>query len=264
MFSDIQPLASGMRRDAMLRPPCGFTFAFMASGPSSSTNSSMRCESCAKPWVSRPMELHHRPLVEPSVKLSSHSAPIRQTSRSYRWPVNEQIPARATSAKADPTRVPAPVTAADRIVLEIRKFIAAAIFFNAQAAEKVGLGLTDMQIVHMLALNGPSTPTRLSAWTGLSSGRITVALDRLEKAGYVRREANLADRRSLLVTLVPARMRKLAAMYKGVESETRRLLATLPQHDLDAVIRFFETLRAARMESKALLQPQPRSHGNRS
>ena len=179
-------------------------------------------------------------------------------------PVNEQIPARATSAKADPTRVPAPVTAADRIVLEIRKFIAAAIFFNAQAAEKVGLGLTDMQIVHMLALNGPSTPTRLSAWTGLSSGKITVALDRLEKAGYVGREANLADRRSLLVTLVPARMRKLAAMYKGVESETRRLLATLPQHDLDAVIRFFETLRAARMESKALLQPQPRSHGNRS
>jgi hypothetical protein len=30
--------------------------------------------------VSRPMESHHRPLVEPSVKLS---APIRQTSRSY-------------------------------------------------------------------------------------------------------------------------------------------------------------------------------------
>jgi putative transposase len=28
-------------------------------------------------WVSRPMELHHRPLVVPSVKLSLHSAPIR-------------------------------------------------------------------------------------------------------------------------------------------------------------------------------------------
>jgi hypothetical protein len=35
-------------------------------------------------WVSRPMGLHHRPLAEPSVRLSPHSAPIRQTCRSYR------------------------------------------------------------------------------------------------------------------------------------------------------------------------------------
>ena len=58
---------------------------------------------------------------------------------------------RAASAKTD-IRVPAPVTIADRVVLEIRKFIAAAIFFNTQAAEKAGLGLTDMQMLHMLQL----------------------------------------------------------------------------------------------------------------
>jgi hypothetical protein len=34
--------------------------------------------------VSRPVELHHRPLAEPSMRLSPHSAPIRQTCRSYR------------------------------------------------------------------------------------------------------------------------------------------------------------------------------------
>src|ERR1019366_2440312 len=33
--------------------------------------------------VSRPVELHHRPLAEPSMRLSPHSAPIRQTCRSY-------------------------------------------------------------------------------------------------------------------------------------------------------------------------------------
>src|SRR3989442_12086331 len=36
--------------------------------------------------VSRPAEFHHRPLAEPSVRLSPHSAPIRQTFRSYRSP----------------------------------------------------------------------------------------------------------------------------------------------------------------------------------
>src|ERR1700728_2545804 len=93
---------------------------------------------------------------------------------------------RAPGAAADPaTLLPVPVSLADRVVLEIRKFLAAGIFFNAQAAEKAGLGLTDMQMLHMLQLYGPCTPSRLAAWTGLNSGGITVAVDRLEKAGYL-------------------------------------------------------------------------------
>jgi DNA-binding MarR family transcriptional regulator len=72
----------------------------------------------------------------------------------------------------------------------------------------------------------------------------TLTLDRLEKAGYIRREPNPADRRSLLIKQVPMRLREVAAMYEGIESETRRLLATLPQSDLEAVVRFFETLGA--------------------
>src|SRR5579871_5738191 len=128
---------------------------------------------------------------------------------------------------ADLVRVPEPETVADRIVLEIRKFLMAGIFFNAQAAESVGLGLTDMQIVHTIQLYGPATPSKLAASTGLSSGGVTVALDRLEKAGYIRREPNPADRRSLLIHIIPTKLRKLAAMYEGIEHETRNLLATL-------------------------------------
>jgi DNA-binding MarR family transcriptional regulator len=156
------------------------------------------------------------------------------------------MPRKEKNRRADLTTVPPPVTTADRIVLEIRKFIAASIFFNTQAAEKAGLGLTDMQMLHMLQLYGPSTPSRLAKWTGLSSGGVTVALDRLEKAGYLRREPNPEDRRSLLITLIPVRLRKVAAMYEGVENETRRLLATLPPSDLEAVIRFFETMHDVR------------------
>jgi MarR family transcriptional regulator, organic hydroperoxide resistance regulator len=159
-------------------------------------------------------------------------------------PTSKKGKSRRTAAKKEVARVSPPVTAADRIVLEIRKFIAAAIFFNAQAAEKVGLGLTDMQIIHMLQLYGPSTPSRLAAGSGLSSGGVTVALDRLERAGYVRRRPNPADRRSLLVTLIPSSLIKIAGLYKEVESETRRLIATLPQDDLEAVIRFLETIGA--------------------
>jgi DNA-binding MarR family transcriptional regulator len=163
------------------------------------------------------------------------SSPINKKSRA-----SSSIPILAT--------VPAPVTVADRVVLEIRKFLAAGIFFNAQAAEKAGLGLTDMQMIHMLQLHGPSTPSRLAEFTGLSSGGVTVALDRLEAAGYLRREPNPADRRSLLITLRPVRLNKIAGIYEGVEAETRRQLATLSQRDLEAVVRFFETMHNVRTE----------------
>ncbi|MGA7341457.1 MAG: MarR family transcriptional regulator [Terracidiphilus sp.] len=148
----------------------------------------------------------------------------------------------------DLARLPEPVTTVDRIVLEIRKFLAAGIFFNTQAAERAGMGLTDMQMLHTLQLYGPATPGRLADATRLSSGGVTVALDRLEKAGYIRREPNPEDRRSLLINLVTTRLRKLAGLYEGVEAETRRLLATLPERDLEAVVRFFETLGAARVD----------------
>jgi DNA-binding MarR family transcriptional regulator len=107
-----------------------------------------------------------------------------------------------------------------------------------------------MQIVHVLQLYGPSTPSSLTAWTGLSTGGVTVALDRLQKAGYIRREPNPADRRSLLITLMPVRMRKLTAMYESVESETRKLLETMPQSDLDAVLRFFELLHSVQADRR--------------
>jgi MarR family transcriptional regulator, organic hydroperoxide resistance regulator len=165
------------------------------------------------------------------------------------------------SAGADGPSIPPPLTTADRIVVEIRKFIAATIFFNTQAAEKIGLGLTDMQLMHMLQLYGASTPSRLAGLTGLSSGGVTVALDRLEKAGYVRRKPNPNDRRSLLVTLIPARLQKLASMYEGIEKETRDQLALLPQNDLEAVVRFFEAMGTARTNRDASLSPQRGSKG---
>jgi hypothetical protein len=60
----------------------------------------------------------------------------------------------------------------------------------------------------------------------------------------------------LLIKLIPARLRKLASMYEGVENESRRILATLPQSNLEAVVRFFETLRAVRTDRREATLPQ--------
>jgi hypothetical protein len=48
--------------------------------------------------------------------------------------------------------------------------------------------------------------------------------------------------------LVPERLQHMAGLYNEVEGETRRLLGTLPHRDLEAVVRFFETLGNVRAE----------------
>ena len=176
--------------------------------------------------------------------MSSPSKPRFVTKRSLE-PSARKKPSAKKHRALDLLHVPTETTE-DRILFEIRKFIAASIFFNSQAAEKVGLSLTDSQMIHTLQLYGPSTPTRLAAATGLSSGGVTVALDRLEKGGFIRREPNPDDRRSLLIHINPARLLKLKGIYEDVEAETRRCLSTLPKGDLAAVIRFFEALAAVR------------------
>lgn len=176
--------------------------------------------------------------------MSSPSKPKFVTKKSPSVSASKK-PSAKEKRGADLLHVPVETTE-DRIVFEIRKFIASAIFFNSQAAEKVGLSLTDSQMIHTLQLYGPSTPTRLAAATGLSSGGVTVALDRLEKGGFIRREPNPADRRSLLIHINPTHLLKLKGIYENIEAQTRRQLATLSQRDLEAVIRFFESLAVLR------------------
>jgi len=55
-----------------------------------------------------------------------------------------------------------------------------------------------------------------------------------------------------LIALMPAPMRRLSRMYEGVEKETRRRLARLSSPDLEAVIRFFETMHATDADRNAI------------
>src|SRR5580704_10211855 len=85
------------------------------------------------------------------------------------------------------------------LVEEIRAFIAGAILTNQRIAQSMGINPTDQQMLNLLDLSGGATPGKLAQWTGLTTGGVTVALDRLETAGYIVRERNPGDRRSVIV-----------------------------------------------------------------
>jgi DNA-binding MarR family transcriptional regulator len=95
------------------------------------------------------------------------------------------------------------------------RVVANLIVFNQQVADRLGVGMTDMQIVgHVQREGGAMTPGRLAQLTGLSTGTITGVVDRLEKAGYVRRERDPDDRRRVLLQVDEERMqREIAPLY---------------------------------------------------
>src|SRR5215813_4819855 len=78
----------------------------------------------------------------------------------------------------------------EALTKEVRQFIAGAILFNLKVAEDLGRNATDLQCLNLLEIQGSATPGELAKWSRLTTGGITVVLDRLEKAGYIRREPN--------------------------------------------------------------------------
>jgi len=69
-----------------------------------------------------------------------------------------------------------------------------------------------------------STPGRLAGRTDLSSGAMTNRLDRLEKAGHIRRLPDPDDRRGVLVELTP-QGRKVYNDAVGVQAHKEGLVA---------------------------------------
>lgn len=134
------------------------------------------------------------------------------------------------------------------VIRQIRRFIAATIFFNQKVADRVGLHLTDMQCLNLLELIGPATPGELGRQLALTTGGVTVMLDRLEKKGYVKREPNPLDRRSLLVSVLSRKFEKLDALYAEINRSFGEVLCATPEQDLKAVIAFFERCDEVRRE----------------
>jgi DNA-binding MarR family transcriptional regulator len=128
----------------------------------------------------------------------------------------------------------------------VRLFIAGSSLFSQRVAERLGLHPTDMQFLNLLDLLGPMTPGSLGQLSGLSSGGVTVVLDRLEHAGYIRRSSHPSDRRSVLVGIVPARKKKVNANYDAVQQQFEAVLATFSEEELGTLQRFFSTANEMR------------------
>jgi len=104
-------------------------------------------------------------------------------------------------------------------------------------------------VLGILRDRGPMSPSELSERLIVTRATVTGVLDSLERRGFVRRSANPADRRSLLVEITPAGLDVLQELRTIVHRNEKAWMGGLSESDLRDYIaqlhRIQESLAAA-------------------
>jgi DNA-binding MarR family transcriptional regulator len=112
----------------------------------------------------------------------------------------------------------------------------------AEAFSDVGLKHGEVDVLYALTAGGddPQSPSRVAASLMCSTGAMTNRLDRLEKAGYLRRQHDTADRRSILLSITPTgrtALEQAVIARDAVEAEILPGLTAAERRQLTALLR---------------------------
>ena len=108
------------------------------------------------------------------------------------------------------------------------------------AADRVGLNATDLNCLNILSFSGEMTAGELAKQTGLSTASITGVADRLEEAGYVRRERDPKDRRRVVIRLVlESALRDVAPVFLPLIQAWQGVVDEYTDDELRLIVDFY-------------------------
>lgn len=119
----------------------------------------------------------------------------------------------------------------------------ASVALNAAMSQAMGLHPSEGLCVWYVAESAygePVTAGRLAEVTGLTTGAITGIIDRLEKAGFVRRERDAADRRKVFIRPVLDRMAEMGTLMEPMEHAFSELAGSYRPEQLAAIYDYLD------------------------
>jgi DNA-binding MarR family transcriptional regulator len=149
---------------------------------------------------------------------------------------------------------------------ELRQFQTLGASFSRAAAARVGLTVTDMQVIESLASMGPMTAGQLAELTGLTTGAITGMLNRLEEAGIVRRERDAEDGRRVIVRLSPdnERVRGIGPIFDPPGTAWEELIEGYDDDQIAFLVAFLRRANGLSEKELARLREAPRAAADRA
>ncbi|MEC0173533.1 MarR family transcriptional regulator [Paenibacillus favisporus] len=126
----------------------------------------------------------------------------------------------------------------ERLASQMRKLGTRTVLYQQHVASSLGLSNTDLKSVDILWETGPITAGELSKITGLSTGTVTALIDRLEKAGYVRREQDPSDRRRVMIVPDYFARDEVRETFKPLHDSVVRLGSSYTAEQIELLIDF--------------------------
>jgi DNA-binding MarR family transcriptional regulator len=120
----------------------------------------------------------------------------------------------------------------------MRKSSAQGTLFAQAVAEHAGISSSDMDCIDFLNMEGRMTAGRLAELTGLTTGAITGVIDRMEKAGFVRRERDDSDRRKVFIAPVPERLAEIGRFYELMQRAMQKQSDAYSDAELKLLLRY--------------------------
>ena len=120
----------------------------------------------------------------------------------------------------------------------MRRSSAQGVLFGQTVANVAGMSGSDLECLDFLNLEGRVTAGRLAEVTGLTTGAITGVVDRLEKAGFVRRERDETDRRKVFIATVPENVAQIGRYYVPMQAAMHKVWSSYSEAELQLLLRF--------------------------
>jgi DNA-binding MarR family transcriptional regulator len=143
----------------------------------------------------------------------------------------------------------------EEIVNQLRSYSIEAQHVGHAFAQRHGLHPTDLQaliaVMHAEGRGDPLTPGRLGEAIGLSSGATTAAIDRLERAGHLRRSRESTDRRVVHLRYGEPGMALALGFFGPLGKRTDKVMADFSDEELALVQRFLSGMTEALVDHHA-------------
>ncbi len=129
--------------------------------------------------------------------------------------------------------------------------------FGQSVAIRLGLSESDIDALELLIDTGAATAGKLADLMGLTSGAVTRVIDRLEQAGYVRRTTDPADRRRVVIEVVPERVATVETLLDSLERAFAKEAAQYSPEQLETIQGFLGRMAELTQTEAARLRTTP-------
>lgn len=126
------------------------------------------------------------------------------------------------------------------------------VVLHQAVADQFGLGPSDLKCLDLARTERPLTAGRLAELTRMSTSAVTAMLDRLERAGFIERHRDTADRRRVYVVSTGRHEADVAAAFGPLDQAMRELLASQSDDNLEFLATFIADLNQAARGAQAV------------